>query len=235
MERYKQQLILREIGIEGQQKISKASILIIGAGGLGSIVSGFLGSMGVGRIGICDFDTIEVSNLHRQLFYLPGDVHLSKAEVLKSRLSLQNPTIQINSINEKFQHTNSQSIISNFDIVCDCSDNVHTRILINKSCTSQSKPLIHGAVSEWQGYVTVFHYKRAFSLTDIFDTLDLIKSDSCEQNGINSTICGIIGSHMANEVIKVILGLDQVLDGRLFYINALTNVTKYLNLKRKEK
>ncbi len=233
MERYNKQIILPEFGIQGQKLISSSSVLIIGAGGLGSIVCSYLASMGVGKIGICDFDRVEESNLHRQFFYSPSDINAYKAEVLTTKLSLHNPNIEIFAIAEKLQKSNVSNLISDFEIICDCSDNVATRLLINKSCSSLSKILIHGAVSDWQGYLSVFHYQNKFSLTDLFDTIDFLKSESCDVVGINSPICGIIGSHMANEVIKVILNIDSVLEGTLLYINGLTNISKYLKFKMK--
>ncbi|NCN10109.1 MAG: HesA/MoeB/ThiF family protein [Leptospira sp.] len=234
MERYKQQLILSEIGLIGQEKISSASVLVIGAGGLGSIVTGFLGAMGVGKIGICDFDTIEESNLHRQIFFSPNDIGCKKSEVLSNKIKIQNPSIEIISFAERMNASNSK-LSSDFNIICDCSDNLETRFLINKTCEQLDKPLIHGALSEWNGYITVFHYKNKYSLLDLFEISDLLQNQSCSKNGINSTICGIIGSYMANEALKIILNINSVLDGKLLYVNGLTNTTKHLKFKKIEK
>lgn len=232
MNRYQQQIILSEFGKDGQNLISNSKVLIIGAGGLGTIVCGYLTAMGVGAITICDFDTVEESNLHRQLFYSPKDLGLKKAAVLTNRMTEQNPEILVNSIEEVFSEKNADSLISGHQIICDCSDNAETRLLLDKYCDLHNKPLIHGAVSDWQGYITVLHYKLQFSLSDLFDLDTFLQSNSCSLSGINSPLCGIIGSYMANEVVKIILNTEGVLEGKLLYINGLKNNSKYFNLKK---
>lgn len=232
MKRYQQQLILPEIGIAGQQNISNASVLIVGAGGLGSMVGGYVAAMGVGNIGICDFDSVEESNLHRQFFYTPGDIGNNKAIILTQKLKMQNPGIIITSFNRRFNASGADDLFNNYEIICDCSDNVETRIALNDYSGNRNIPLIHGAVSGWQGYITVFNYKASFTYADLFSSEDLLNSQSCFNNGINSTICGIVGSYMANETLKIILSSDFVLEGKLLYINGLNNSMKLLKLKK---
>lgn len=232
MSRYTTQEILPEFGNHGQELISSSSVLIVGAGGLGTIVASYLASMGVGKIGICDFDSIVESNLHRQFQYAFVDISFKKAEVLTKKLRNQNPSIDIHSISEKLQKSNIDSIVSDYQIICDCSDNSSTRLLLNKCCVSKRITLVHGAVSDWQGYLTVFHYRKKYDLRDLFDTLEYLQSETCSINGINSSLCGIIGSHMVNEVIKIILKLDTVLEGSLLYVNGLKNIYKFLKIKK---
>ncbi|MFY8034374.1 MAG: HesA/MoeB/ThiF family protein [Flexibacteraceae bacterium] len=232
MSRYNQQLIVNEIGLLGQQKLSKAKVLIVGAGGLGTPVATYLAAMGVGEIGILDFDTIQESNLHRQFQYSVSDISLSKVEVLSKKLRDQNPTIQINELNVKLNSDNIESIIRTYEIICDCTDNATTRILIDKYCGRLSLPLVYAAVKEWEGYVTVLHGKSKISLSNIFTTEELLgTAESCSLAGIVSPVCGIIGSIQATEVIKLILSIPSELDGGLYYYNALTSQSRMLKLK----
>lgn len=232
MKRYKQQIQLPEIGEEGQQKISQASVLVVGAGGLGTVVATYLVAMGIGKIGIVDFDTIEETNLHRQFLYSSNDLGKSKALVLTSKLKNQNEHLTICAYDEELTSNNFDEIIKNYSIVCDCTDNLNTRLIIDKNCFAKEIPLVHGAVSDWQGYITLLHYKNKFQYQDLFDIKTLLQADSCESKGISSPVCGMIGSLMSNEVVKIILGIKSNLDGGLFYVNGLTNNFKFLKLKR---
>ncbi len=232
IKRYQKQIILEEIGESGQQQLTNASVLIIGAGGLGVIVTSYLVAMGVGNIGICDFDSIEESNLHRQFCYTPYDVGKSKATVLAEKLRLQNSNIFIKDIVKKIDKNSIPEIAVDYPIICDCTDQGISRIVINDYCAFHKRILVHGAVSDWQGYVTVFHYLKGFSLKDIFDFSDYLKSQNCSEIGIMSPICGLIGSYMANETIKIILNLGSVLEGKILYINMLKNQTRTINIKK---
>lgn len=232
MKRYKQQIQLPEIGEEGQQKISQASVLVVGAGGLGTVVATYLVAMGIGKIGIVDFDTIEETNLHRQFLYSSNDLGKSKALVLTSKLKNQNKHLTICAYDEELTSSNFDEIISNYSIVCDCTDNLNTRLIIDKNCFTKEIPLVHGAVSDWQGYITLLHYKNKFQYLDLFDMKTLLQADSCESNGIISPVCGMIGSLMSNEVVKIILGIESNLDGGLLYVNVLNNTFKTLKLNK---
>lgn len=231
-DRYQKQIILSEIGESGQQHLANASVLIIGAGGLGVVVASYLVAMGVGNIGICDYDNIEVSNLHRQLFFTPSDIGKSKAIVLAEKLRLQNPDITINNIRKKVDKNSILQIANNYQIICDCTDQGMSRIIINDYCDNHKKILVHGAVSDWQGYITVFHYLKGFSLKDIFDFSDYLKSQTCSEVGIISPVCGLVGSYMTNETIKVILNIDHVLEGKILYVNMLNNQIRKINIKK---
>jgi adenylyltransferase/sulfurtransferase len=231
-ERYQKQIILPEIGESGQKHLANASVLIAGAGGLGVIVASYLVAMGVGTIGICDFDKVEVSNLHRQILFTPSDIGKSKVSVLAEKLRLQNPNIIINRIEKKIEKNSVTEIAKNYQIICDCTDQGMSRTIINDYCAEHKKVLVHGAVSDWQGYITVFHYLKGFSLKDIFDFNDYLKSENCSEIGVISPICGIIGSYITTETIKVILNLDDVLEGKILYVNLLNNQIRQIKIKK---
>jgi adenylyltransferase/sulfurtransferase len=232
MKRYQQQMILPELVDGGQEKIRKSAVLVVGAGGLGTIVTSYLGAMGFGKIGICDFDLIEETNLHRQFHFFPNEVGLKKSEILSQKLILQNPEIHIQAYTDYLNEENINSIFSDYQIICDCTDNAETRILIDIYCQNNNKPLIHGAVTDWQGYISVFHFKKKFGLKDLFELTDYLKHASCSIAGVNGAVCGIIGSYMANETLKVILGLENILEGKLLYMNVLDNKVRIINIKK---
>lgn len=232
IERYQKQIILPEIGESGQLLIANASVLIIGGGGLGVIVSSYLVSMGIGNICICDFDLIEETNLNRQFCYTPNEIGESKATILAKKLRLQNPNIKIKDIVEKIDKNSIKSIAGDYSIICDCTDQGISRIAINEYCANNKKILVHGAVSDWQGYITVFHHLKGFSLKDIFDFSDYLKSQSCSDIGISSPVCGLIGSYMANETLKIILSIGNTLEGKILHVNTLSNQIRTFKLKK---
>jgi len=232
MNRYQQHIRLPEIGIQGQAKITASRVAVIGAGGLGTVVAGYLSAMGVGHIAIVDFDVVEETNLHRQFLYSPSDIGQKKAIVLREKLHTQNDTIEIKAITEKFSPSNAIKILTGYGVVCDCTDDLHTRIELDKHCSLLTTPLVHGAVSEWQGYLTVFHHTKKYSYRDVFEYQSLLDAQTCTMNGISSPICGIIGSYMANETIKLIVGISTVLDGRLWYVNGLNNVSRLIRMHK---
>lgn len=232
--RYLQQGLVNEVGIEGQRRFSGAKVLIAGAGGLGTPVATYLTAMGIGTIGIADFDTVHETNLHRQFYYTPEDIGKLKTEVLSSRLKTQNPDVTINRYEEKLGLENVSIILGKYDLICDCTDNVNTRILLDKTCKELKKKLVYAAVRGWQGYVSILHGKAEISLTDIFSESELLfeSQNSCSLSGVISTVCGIIGTLQANEALKIVLGLESNLDGAIFSYDGLTNQSRTLRLKR---
>lgn len=232
MKRYSQQMLLPEIGTTGQEKLGNTNVLVVGAGGLGTVVATYLVAMGVGTVGIIDFDEVDETNLHRQFLYTSSDVGQKKAHVLVNKLRAQNTHVVVNAIEDRINNENFATIISDYTIVCDCSDNLNTRLVLDKQCGLSLIPLVHGAVSNWDGYLTLFHHKNQFQYQDLFAIETLLKADSCSINGVSSPICGVIGSIMANETLKIILGVESNLDGGLLYVNGLSNVFKFLKLKK---
>lgn len=233
MIRYLQQNLVSEFGRDGQSKLNEAKILIVGAGGLGTPVATYLAAMGIGTLGIADFDFIQETNLHRQFAFSPADIGKSKTEVLSARLVMQNPEIWISCLEVKLTEGNASTIVSEYDLICDCTDNVDTRLLLNSVCRDLNKKLIYGAVRGWQGYVTILHGTAQIGLTDIFSESDLIfeSQNNCSVLGVISTVCGTIGSQQANEAIKIILGLQSNLDGAILCYDGLTNNSRILRLK----
>jgi sulfur-carrier protein adenylyltransferase/sulfurtransferase len=234
MSRYFQQEIVPEIGEIGQEKLKKAKVLIVGAGGLGTPVAICLTAIGVGKIGIIDGDTIEISNLNRQFLFDENQIGLYKSDIITSKLRNQNPEIEIINFNFFVSGENIDKILSEFDIVCDCSDNLETRLLLDKSSLKFKKPLVYAAVKDWEGYITILNYKRKIQLKDIFPLEELFKNEiiNCSKSGIVNTTCGIAGSIQANEVIKIILGLDNQLDGKILCFNGLNMIFKKFKLNK---
>lgn len=232
MQRYSQQIQLPEIGSAGQKLLSNAHVLIVGAGGLGTVVAAYLGAMGIGVLGIVDCDVVDTTNLHRQFLYNPSEVGYKKAEVLAEKLRRQNNAIKVNAIVKRINDENFLTLAKGYTIVCDCSDNLTTRILLDKQCGLQCTPLVHGAASDWQGYVTLFHHKKKLGYKDLFDLDLLMDTQSCSLNCISSPVCGIIGSIMASETLKIILNIPSELDGSLLYMNGLNTVFRKFKLKK---
>ncbi|MCB0734613.1 MAG: HesA/MoeB/ThiF family protein [Flavobacteriales bacterium] len=229
--RYVRQQILPEIGIEGQTTIQAGRVLIIGAGGLGTHVAAHLVASGVGVLNVIDFDVVEESNLHRQLLFTPHDVGRPKAQVLAQKLQNQNPTCTVNGLVGRVEEVSSSLDLSNYDVVCDCTDNLGSRQHINAMCKQATKPLVYAALTGWEGYVTVLHHQRNIDLNDAFQlTGDGMNVLDCAVNGVMSTTCGLAGTLQANEVLKLLIGSTEVLDGKILCFNALKNVFRTFRL-----
>jgi len=220
--RYSRHLMLQEVGLEGQEKLKKAKVLVIGAGGLGCPVLLYLAAAGVGTIGVIDFDTIDASNLQRQILFSANDVGRSKAEVAKEKLNANNPFIDVIAYNEELTNENALDIFSKFDIILDGTDNFHTRYMVNDACLMVNKPFVYGAIHKFEGQVSVFNYQEGPTYRCLFpDPPEAGSIPSCSEVGVVGVLPGIIGSQQANEVIKIILGIGKVLSGRLLIYNAL--------------
>ena len=233
MNRYWQQMIVPEIGAEGQQRIAAAKVLIIGAGGLGTPVAVYLAAAGAGTIGIADGDIVAVSNLPRQFLYDEKDAGQSKARVLAAKLIGQNPGVSINVHDEILDKENGSRLIASYDVVCDCTDNPVARILIDSICGQLNKPLMYAVVKDWEGYVTVLHHTKRVSLQDIFSASSLLEQAdmNCSTAGIVNTTCGIAGSIQACEALKIILGVSGSLDGGILCFNSLRGIYRVFVLQ----
>ncbi|MES2429420.1 MAG: HesA/MoeB/ThiF family protein [Bacteroidota bacterium] len=225
---YQSHLKLGFIGSEGQGKLQNAKVLVIGAGGLGCPCLQYLTTCGVGLLGIADFDTISLSNLHRQILYNPEDVGKLKTEVIKERLPRYNPGIKIQLHNGLVDISNVLSLIKEYDIIVDCTDNFQVRYLINDACVIAGKPLVYGAIYQTEGHVTVFNYQQSGNLRCLFPQENNETIQSCADIGAYNIITGIIGSMLANEVVKIILHHKDVLAGKLCQIDALTVTMKQI-------
>jgi sulfur-carrier protein adenylyltransferase/sulfurtransferase len=240
-QRYQRQVILKEFGEEGQQKLLQAKLLVIGAGGLGCPALQYLAAAGVGTIGIVDDDVVALDNLHRQVLYSVNDIGLSKAETAAKVLRRLNPEVKISFYNERITNQNAFRIISEFEIVIDGTDNFSSRYMINDACVLLNKPLVYGAVSQFEGQVSVFNLRREannepVNYRDIFPQPP--KEDevlNCAEAGVLGVLPGIVGTMMANETIKLIVGIGEPLVDQLLTYNALTNeFYKFSLTSRKE-
>lgn len=240
-ERYERQIILKEFGKEGQQKLLQAKVLIIGAGGLGCPVLQYLAAAGVGTIGIVDDDVVKLNNLHRQVLYSVNDIGLSKAETAAQVLRKMNPEIKVISYTERLTTQNALRIIDEFEIVIDGTDNFSTRYMINDACVLLNKPLVYGAISQFEGQVSILNF-RVNENNDTVNYRDIFPYPpkeneilSCAEAGVLGVLPGIIGVMMANETIKLITGIGDPLTNQLLTYNALNNQVYQFTLSaRKE-
>lgn len=216
--RYNRQVILPEIGDEGQEKLKKARVLMIGAGGLGCPILQYIAPAGVGTIGIVDFDTIEIHNLHRQILYTEDQLGLSKANTAKATVEKLNPLIKVLAFEEKLTAENASRIITDFDIVVDGSDNFSTRYLVNDTCVSLGKPLVYGSILGFEGQMAVFNHQGSKNLRNLFpEPPDPKEVPNCSFNGVLGTLPGMIGTMMAHETLKLIIGLPSLKNELVLY------------------
>ncbi len=227
--RYNRQMMLPEIGDAGQEKLKKAKVLVVGAGGLGCPVLQYIATTGVGTIGIVDFDKVEIHNLHRQILYAEKDINLAKAPTAKSVLEILNPLIEVLSFEEKLTLDNAEKIIANFDVIVDGSDNFETRYLVNDTCVTLGKPLIYGSILKFEGQLSVFNHNGSKNLRHLFPEPPNPKEvPNCNNNGVMGTLPGIIGTMMAHETLKLIMDLPT-LKNELILLNTLDwNFTKLI-------
>ena len=224
IDRYSRQIILKKIGIAGQKKLLKSSVLIVGAGGLGSPIAIYLAALGIGKIGIIDKDSVEISNLTRQIIFSTSDLNKKKSSTAISKLKKINPDIKLKSFDRKITSKNINKIAKNYNVIVDGSDNFRTRFLINDYCLKKRKILISGAISKFDGQVYTFNFSKKTSpclrcfIPKIPNDPDV---DNCEYDGILGTLGGIIGSIQANEVVKEVLGIGDTLCGYILIIEAL--------------
>jgi len=231
--RYSRQTILPEVGEQGQQKLKNASILMIGAGGLGCPVLLYLAAAGVGRIGIVDVDKVDITNLHRQVLYTMEDEGKMKAEVAARKLIALNPEINIDVYPVWLSKENVLDIFSKYDIIVDGSDNFATRYLVNDACVMLNKPLVFGSIFKFEGQVSVFNYQNGPTYRCLFPEAPAAgEVPNCSEIGVIGVLPGIIGSLQANEVIKIILEIGDVLSGILLMYDALSNAFHQLNVAR---
>lgn len=220
--RYNRQIILPEIGEDGQYKLSKAKVLIIGAGGLGAAVLPYLAAAGIGEIGIVDDDVIEVSNLQRQVIYSTSAVGNYKVEEAKAMVAELNPLVKVNAITEKLSGKNAITLFEKYDIIVDATDNLSIKYLINDACLATNKPMVYGSIFRFQGQVSVFNYKNGPTYKCLYPD-ENSQSLNCTDAGVIGVSVGIIGMLQANEVIKMILQIGEVLSGTILVYNILNN------------
>jgi len=228
-------MLLRDFGQAGQEKLSKAKILVIGAGGLGCPALQYLAAAGIGTIGIVDHDTVELSNLHRQVLYTVADVGRLKADCAAERLSQLNPDINIIPYPLQLSNQNAALILNKFDLVIDGSDNFPTRYMINDACVLLRLPLVYGALSQSEGQVAIFNVASKGGLRinyrDVFPKAPMPGEVlNCAEAGVLGVLPGIIGTMQASEAIKLIAGIGEPLVNQMLIYNSYSNETYKLQL-----
>lgn len=220
VKRYSRHLILPDVGIEGQKKLKAASILLIGAGGLGSPLAMYLAAAGIGRIGIVDYDTIDYSNLQRQLLYSTDDVGRTKLEVAAERIKALNPHVQVDTYNEPLTSFNALKLFEPYDIVIDGTDNFPTRYLVNDACVMLGKPNVYGSIFRFEGQLSVFGMPEGACYRCLYPEPPppgLVPS--CAEGGVLGVLPGIVGCLQAAEAIKLIVGNGDPMINRLLLLD----------------
>ena len=236
MERYSRHIRLSEIGTEGQQKITQAKVLVIGAGGLGCPALQYLAAAGVGTLGIMDFDTVEESNLQRQVLFGSSSLGMNKAIAAKKRLEDLNPMIHIKAYPTALTRENAVCLFQDYDMVIDGTDRIETRYLINDASLITDTPVIYGAIYKFEGQVGVFNYRKGPTYRCLFPNPPKEGSvASCSDIGVLGVLPGIIGCMQANEALKLIIGLPGILTGKLLCYHAHSGQTTSISIPNKSK
>lgn len=228
LNRYSRHLALPDFSEETQLRLKKATVAVIGAGGLGSPVLLYLTAAGVGKLKVIDHDVISDSNLQRQILFSTEDLGKKKSAIAIAKLHQLNPNLYFQEISSRIQSSNALELLADVDVIVDCSDNFPTRYLVNDACVLLNKVLVYGSVFRYEGQVAVFNYKGGCNYRDLYPlppspgvVLD------CEQGGVFGSLCGIVGSLQANEVIKVITGIGEPLSGKLLiFDSAIAETTR---------
>ena len=229
--RFEKQIVLKKIGLIGQKKIKSSKILIIGMGGLGCPLLTYLASSGVSNIGIVDFDKVELSNLNRQILFNTSDIGKFKVNQAKSKIRKINKEIKIKTFRIKISKKNIDSIIKNFDIICDGTDNFNIRYLINDYCKKNKKILISAAISKFDGHLFKYNFKKKGPCLRCFMPDHPLEENNCETEGIFAPVAGIMGALQANEVLKTVLGLKDDLNNNILIFNSLSMSLRKVKIK----
>lgn len=237
LEAYSRHLLLPDFGLRGQEALRRASAVIVGAGGLGSPILFYLAAAGVGRIGIVDHDLVDLSNLQRQIIFCRADIGKSKALVAAQRLNALNPLVNVESYATRLDEHNAASLLSSYDLVIDGTDNFRAKYLINDAAFFAGKPLVYGSIYQFEGQVSVFNLNLKGewgpNYRDLFPVPPPPElAPSCAETGVLGVLPGIIGAMQANEAIKVLSGIGEVLSGRLFVYDALRLRAQVLTIRK---
>lgn len=233
--RYSCQIALPGFSEETQKMLGRSKVLIVGAGGLGCPAAQYLAAAGVGTLGIADYDTVSVGNLHRQILYNPSDTGLSKVEVACQRLQKQNPGIKLIAHCVKITSDNAIDILGQYDIVIDGTDNFETRYLLNDAAVLLKKPLVYGAIYQFEGQIAVWNGANqdgTFSpnYRDLFPEVDASQIPNCTEGGVIPTLAGMIGCMQAGEAIKYITKTGELLLGKILILDAQTLQSRIINI-----
>jgi len=234
---YNRQIKLSEIGEEGQNKLAEAKVIVVGCGGLGSAAAVYLAASGIGSIHLVDYDSVEASNLHRQVFYKTMDIGRSKAEVLKDHILAISPFVKVSFSKNAVIKSNVLPEIKPYDFILDCTDSLPTKYLLNDACVILNKPMIYGSLYKFDGYVASFNITthndtQSSNLRDAFPEISKDAIPNCSEVGTLNIIVGIIGMLQANEVLKIVMNVGKPLIDQLLIYNSLDNSQYKMKLKR---
>lgn len=233
--RYSCQIALPGFGEESQKHLQQARVLVVGAGGLGCPAAQYLAAAGIGTLGIADFDTVSLGNLHRQVLFTPAEVGQNKARVACDKLQHQNPGIKLVPHELKVTSANVLALLQDYDVVLDGTDNFDTKYLLNDACVLAGKPLVYGAIYQFEGQVAVWNVpveagKRSPNYRDVFPEVDASQVPNCAEGGVIPTLAGMIGCMQANEVLKLVTGAGEPLVGKLLLLDALTMQSRIIKV-----
>ncbi|MCB9195495.1 MAG: ThiF family adenylyltransferase [Flavobacteriales bacterium] len=234
LNRYARHISLDKVGLAGQEKLKKAKVLVIGAGGLGCPALMYLCASGIGTIGIMDHDIVEIHNLQRQVLFNGEDLGKNKAIATKETLEKMNPLISIEAIPFALTSRNALDLFKRYDLVIDGTDNYGTRYLVNDASVITDTPLVYGAIYKFEGHISVFNYKKGPSYRCLYPKKRNTTNLSCSDVGVLGILPGIVGTQQACEAIKIILGFDGVLSGTIMTYNALIPEYRRIQLERNE-
>ncbi len=231
--RYARHLVLPEFGEEGQKKLKRGSVLIVGAGGLGSPAALYLAAAGVGKIGLVDFDTVDATNLQRQILYGESSIGKRKLDAARDRLNDLNPHVSIETFNAALTSQNAREVFEPYDVILDGTDNFATRYLVNDACVLMKKPDVYGSIYRFDGQVSVFDATRGPCYRCLYpDPPPPHLIPNCAEGGVLGVLPGIIGTIQAAEAIKLLAAIGQTLIGRMLMFDALTMSTRQIKLAK---
>lgn len=230
--RHHRQRILAEVGESGQARLARASVLVVGLGGLGSPVATYLAAAGVGRLGLLDDQPVELSNLQRQILFSDGDVGTPKAQAAAQRLRAIDPALELEPIRDTFRPENAERYARAYDVLVDGSDSFDTKFLLNDAAVLLGRPMVHGAVLQWSGQVTTVRPGGPCLRCLFYDPPEPGAVATCEEAGILGATSGVVGSVQAEEVLKLLLGVGQVLSGRLFVHDGLRGDSRVVEFRK---
>ena len=232
--RYSRHILLPQIGYEGQEKLTKSHVLIVGAGGLGSPAALYCAASGVGKLTICDFDNVDLTNLQRQIIHTTQSVGINKAVSAQQTIYEINPEVIVQTIQQKSSEAEFKVLAETADVVIDCSDNFATRYALNRVCLQLKKPLVSGAAVNFEGQITVFDFRHENSpcYYCLFPDTGSDQEMRCAENGVFAPLVGMIGTAQAAEALKLIMNIGESLQGRLLLLDALSMEWRTIKLAR---
>ena len=231
--RYSRHLLIPEVGLSGQERLGASRVLVIGAGGLGSPALQYLAAAGVGRIGIVDDDLVDETNLQRQTIFSESDVGRSKAAAAAQRIQAINPLVNVDALNLRFDSSNARELVHLYDVVLDCTDRFPSRYLINDACFLEKRADVYGSIFRFDGQVSVFGAQAGPCYRCLYPEPPPLESrPTCAEGGVLGALAGIVGAWQASEALKLLLGIGEVLAGRLLLIDTLSGRTREVRFDR---